>query len=89
VKYGCRGGLAAAGGEVEGREESVAALKIELFGGFAGRLGNGEALTLKGRKTQALLACLALEPGVAHSRERLTGLLWGGRGEEQARGSLR
>lgn len=67
----------------------MTALKIELFGGFAAHLGDGQPLALKGRKTQALLACLALAPGVAHPRERLTGLLWGDRGEEQARGSLR
>jgi len=67
----------------------VAALKIQLFGGFAARLESGAAVALKGRKTQALLACLALEPGAPHSRERLTGLLWGDRGEDQARGSLR
>ena len=69
--------------------QSVTALKIELLGGFSARLGGGEALALKGRKAQALLACLALEPGEAHARDRLTGLLWGDRGEEQARGSLR
>lgn len=43
----------------------------------------------RGRKARALLAYLALHPGKAISRERVTGLLWGDRAEEQARASLR
>lgn len=43
----------------------------------------------RGRKARALLAYLAFHPGKPVSRERLTGLLWGDRGEEQARASLR
>ena len=43
----------------------------------------------RGRKARALLAYLALHAGKSISRERLTGLLWGDRGEEQARASLR
>lgn len=49
----------------------------------------GDDIKLRGRKTRALVAYLALHPGKAISRERLTGLLWGNRGEEQARASLR
>lgn len=49
----------------------------------------GGDLKLRGRKTRALLAYLAFHPGKPISRERLTGLLWGDRGEEQARASLR
>jgi DNA-binding SARP family transcriptional activator/TolB-like protein len=41
------------------------------------------------RKARALLAYLALNPDTAVPRERLCGLLWSERGEEQARGSLR
>ena len=67
----------------------MAALRIRLFGGFEARRDSGEALALKGRKTQALLAYLALRPGQARSREELVGLLWGDRGEPQARSSLR
>jgi len=67
----------------------VTTLRLELLGGFTARLASGESLALKGRKTQALLACLALEPAAAQARERLIGLLWGDRGEEQARASLR
>ena len=67
----------------------MAALHIKLLGGFEARRDSGEALALKGRKTQALLAYLALSPGQARSREELVGLLWGDRGEQQARASLR
>jgi TolB-like protein len=67
----------------------VAALHISLLGGFEARLGSGETLPLKGRKTQALVAYLALGPDQPRSREELAGLLWGDRGEEQARSSLR
>lgn len=49
----------------------------------------GADLRLRGRKARALLAYLALHPGKPISRERLAGLLWGDRGEEQARASLR
>jgi len=64
------------------------ALDIRLLGGFAVR-ANGAALALPTRKAEALLAFLALKPGVARRRERLAGMLWGRSGEAQARGSLR
>jgi TolB-like protein/Tfp pilus assembly protein PilF len=46
-------------------------------------------IPLKGRKTQALVAYLALNPDQPRSREELVALLWGDRGEQQARSSLR
>jgi DNA-binding SARP family transcriptional activator/predicted ATPase len=46
-------------------------------------------LTLPTRKTQALLAFLALPPGRSHPREKLASLLWGGMREPQARRGLR
>jgi TolB-like protein len=67
----------------------VAALHISLFGGFEARLGSGEMLPLKGRKTQALVGYLALTPGKRHTRDELVALLWSDRGERQARSSLR
>ena len=63
-------------------------LRLDLLGPV--RLGSvaGEDLTPKARKTRALLAVLALSRlGIA--RSRLSDLLWGDRGEEQARASLR
>ncbi len=67
----------------------MAALHISLFGGFEARLGSGEALALKGRKTQALVAYLALAHGQPRTRDDLVALLWSDRGEQQARSSLR
>ncbi len=67
----------------------MARLQIRLLGGFEAWLDAGQELVLKGRKAQALLAFLAAAPGVARSRDQLTGLLWSDRAEEQARGSLR
>ncbi len=62
--------------------------RLDLLGPV--RLGNsaGDDLTPKARKTRALLAVLALSKGPV-SRARLTDLLWGDRGEDQARASLR
>src|SRR3954454_3474056 len=48
----------------------------------------GDDLTPKARKTRALLALLALSKSPL-SRPRLTDLLWGDRGEEQAKASHR
>ena len=67
----------------------MASLRISLLGGFEARLGTGKAIDLHGRKTQALLAYLALPPGEPRSRDKLVALLWSDRGEQQARGSLR
>ncbi len=49
---------------------------------------SGEDLTPKARKTRAVLAIVALSKGPL-PRARLTDLLWGERGEEQAKASLR
>ncbi|MGH7389458.1 MAG: ATP-binding protein [Candidatus Rokuibacteriota bacterium] len=46
-------------------------------------------MAIRARKVRALLAYLALQPGRAHARDRLTGLLWPDVGEVQARQSLR
>lgn len=50
--------------------------------------GDGADLAPRGRKARALVAYLVLNGGPV-SRERLAGLLWSERGEEQARASLR
>jgi DNA-binding SARP family transcriptional activator len=64
-------------------------LRITLLGGFTVASAAGEQITLKGRKIQALLACLAMKPGEAWPRDKLCGLLWSERGVDRARGSLR
>ncbi len=67
----------------------MAALHISLLGEFEARLGSGEVLPLKGRKTQALVGYLALSLGEPCTRDELVALLWSDRGERQARSSLR
>src|SRR5262245_7057485 len=67
----------------------MARLTLTLLGGFEGRLDGGQPLVLSARKAWALLAYLALRPGQAHPRDKLTALLWGGVAETRARASLR
>ncbi len=60
-----------------------------MLGGFGLRLAEGGDLPLSTRKDRLLLAHLALQAGRPLGRDRLAGLLWGDRGETQARDSLR
>ena len=64
-------------------------LNLRVLGGFELQSGRGPDGTPPGRKVRALLACLALSPGISWPRERLMALLWSDRAEEQARASLR
>jgi TolB-like protein/DNA-binding SARP family transcriptional activator/Flp pilus assembly protein TadD len=64
-------------------------LRLNFLGGFEARIGSGVLLDIANKKTRALLAYLALPAGRAHSRDKLAGLLWSDRGDEQARNSLR
>jgi len=64
-------------------------LKLALLGGFQAQLDAGPTLLLPTRKTEALLAYLALPLGQAHPREKLASLLWGDMPDAQARGNLR
>ena len=62
--------------------------RLELLGGF--RLSaSGRPVEVSAKKNRALLGIVALSPGMETTRERLIGLLWNDRGEEQARASLR
>ena len=63
-------------------------LQLNLLGRFEARLASGELVSLPTRKTETLLAYLALVPG-PHSRDHLANLLWSDRNEQQARNSLR
>ncbi len=67
----------------------MAGLRLNLLGGFEVRLASGEPLDIAAKKTRALLAYLALPAGRSHSRDKLVGLLWSDRADEQARNSLR
>ncbi len=73
------------------REGSVAVasvLGLTLFGPFGASL-RGSPVVLRGRKSCALLAYLAVHPARSAPREKLAELLWTGRAPAQARGSLR
>ena len=64
-------------------------LRINLFGRLRVTDGDGAAISVPGKKPQALLAYLALNAGKPQSRDHLAALLWGERFDEQARQSLR
>jgi TolB-like protein/DNA-binding SARP family transcriptional activator len=66
----------------------MTAVELVLLGGFKVRAA-GHAIDVSGRKERALLAFLAMPPGEPRSRAKLAGLLWGDRGEKQARDSLK
>ena len=66
----------------------TAQLEIDLLGPMQLQL-QGRVVDLPSRKARALLAYLALRAGQSVPRETLTALLWGERGDDQARASLR
>jgi DNA-binding SARP family transcriptional activator/TolB-like protein/Tfp pilus assembly protein PilF len=61
---------------------------LQLLGEFALKRA-GEFVDLPHRKDRLLLSFLCLQSGRPVSRDKLAGLLWADRAEEQARGSLR
>lgn len=65
-----------------------ARLEIALLGGWSARAA-GRALDLPTKKSQALLAYLALRQGRPHERETLRALLWSESPKPQAQASLR
>ncbi|HEX5648450.1 MAG TPA: AAA family ATPase [Steroidobacteraceae bacterium] len=67
----------------------MAGLSIGVVGGLRVTAGDGRALRITSRKAQALLGCLALEPGTPMSRDLLASLLWEDSDPELARASLR
>ena len=66
----------------------MARIYVSMLGGFACVGPDGAPLALPTRKAEAVLALLLCRVGEAQPRERLTGLLWGDRGDKQARHSL-
>ncbi|HUP65849.1 MAG TPA: BTAD domain-containing putative transcriptional regulator [Thermoanaerobaculia bacterium] len=63
-------------------------LDLRFFGGFQAKL-DGNDLQFPTRKSEGLLAYLAMPPGNTHAREKLAALLWSESGDDQARQSLR
>ncbi len=76
--------------ESGGMTAPAALFRLRCWGDFAiVEVATGRDVRPRGRKTRALIAYLALHPDKAIDRERLMALLWGDRGDEQARASLR
>lgn len=64
-------------------------LRMSVVGGFSLERPGGGFLKIVNRKACGLLTYLALGQNQFETRERLAGLLWSDRGEDQARASLR
>ena len=62
--------------------------QLELFGDLRLFHDSQDRVRLRTRKTEALLAYLALFPNAPHTREHLAGLLWETSGTREARNSL-
>lgn len=65
-------------------------MRAHIIGSFAVySRHDGKNVTPRGRKARALLAYLVSDPGTKMPKDRLAALLWGDRGDAQARASLR
>jgi DNA-binding SARP family transcriptional activator len=67
----------------------MATLHLELLGDFRLRLENGSLVTISAKKSQAMLAYLAVKPAQLVSRDKMASMLWSSTASEQARQSLR
>ncbi|MDP6588613.1 MAG: AAA family ATPase [Alphaproteobacteria bacterium] len=66
----------------------MSSYRLNLFGGFDLRDDQGAAITIRSKKGRCLLTYLALAQGQQKPRDELAALLWGDRGDTQARRSL-
>src|SRR5262245_4648993 len=66
----------------------MAAIRLDLLGGFEVASPSGAPIVISSKKGRALLAYLSLQ-GRPQSREKLSGLLWSARDLPQAYSSLR
>lgn len=64
-------------------------LRLQLLGDYQIHDETGALVTLSAKKSQALLAYLAVKPSQRVSRDKMANLLWSSTGPEQARQSLR
>lgn len=67
----------------------MAVIHLELLGDFRLRTESGSLVTISAKKSQAMLAYLAVKPSQLVSRDKMAGLLWSSTAPEQARQSLR
>lgn len=74
---------------LDAEQEGTRPVVIRVLDGFAAESATGELIPIKNRKACGLLAYLALNPRKSETRERLAGLFWSDKSEEQARASLR
>ena len=63
-------------------------VRLALFGGMGLHVGDRE-ISLSSQKAKALIAYLALAPGMQETRDRLVGLFWSESDDAKARASLR
>src|ERR1700724_953291 len=64
-------------------------ISLQLLGRFVLAVKDGTEIRISARKSRALIAYSALQPGMTASREQLASLLWGDRSDELARQNLR
>jgi TolB-like protein len=69
--------------------ESSPSARVRLLGGFEIYGLDGVQIRINGRRARGLMAMLCLEGQGGLLRDRICGLLWADRPDEQARGSLR
>lgn len=62
---------------------------LSVLGAFSLNNAEGREVPIKTKRNRVLLAFLALSPGRSATRERIATLLWGSRGEAEARSNLR
>src|SRR5688572_17037961 len=67
----------------------MAILHLELLGDFRLRSQSGTLVSISAKKSQAMLAYLAVKPAQLVSRDKMASLLWSSTASEQARQSLR
>lgn len=67
----------------------MAILRLELLGDYQIHAPDGALIMFSAKKSQALMAYLAVKPSQRVSRDKMAGILWSSTGPEQARQSLR
>ncbi len=68
---------------------SAPLLRLQLIGSMRVEDARGQNIPIRGRKTRAILAFLAMQAGQPVSRNRLAGMVWDRVPDAQAKQSLR
>jgi TolB-like protein/Tfp pilus assembly protein PilF len=72
-----------------GRQNGESRFRLQTLGDVVLADLSGTPVRLRTRKSLLVLACLAVEPDQAWTRDRLTAMFWADRQDQQARNSLR